>query len=656
MIKKTKQLMWASCFIISAVILTVFINKAKTEIIPGSKAPLFTIADINGKTYDLGATKQSLMTVLYFFDASSRPSQEGLISLNNLIKRYGKADFTVWAITRSPKKDTIKFVEKLKPAFPVMLDTDSISKKYNATQILPTVCVLGPDLKVIDFLQGGGKTVEVMLIRLAERNLNRRDTSLAQIITNEVLKKDPKNTKAQIVKGYAALKTGKLNEAEKTFRSVAKKKDKDGLLGKEGLAAVYALKGDNKKALTLASEVEKKAPQRSYAHVIKGDILYRQGKIRQAGVEFEKGAKAPSAEIFQKADALNKFGRFYASKGKYIQARALYDKAVKIDPYMVEATSNKGVTFEKQGQWDKALSAYKKALGIDKSDAFSAALAKNAQKMVEIQNNAERKKRMDRLIQNLAERFRKQKAVHTKEKEDTWTSSPMVMTFIDFTEQGGLSNRDGLSTVIAAQIGEQLNQSGRVHVVERVLMERLLDELNLGSSDLADKETALQLGRILAAKLISTGSIFYFPGKTMLNMRLIDTETTFINKVITRHLDTRTSLDNEMFRLSREILQTIMEKYPLRGFIVQADNNRIMLNIGSRQGVVKGTKFNVLKDRPPIHYRGKLLKSAPEVVGCIEVFKVEPDLCFAKIIKQKRSFKRDDKVQELVETGSVSNI
>ncbi|NIO19366.1 MAG: hypothetical protein GTN76_01120, partial [Candidatus Aenigmarchaeota archaeon] len=80
------------------------------------------------------------------------------------------------------------------------------------------------------------------------------------------------------------------------------------------------------------------------------------------------------------------------------------------------------------------------------------------------------------------------------------------MSFVDFQEKGGLSERDGFSTVLAMQLTYYLNTSGRLKVVERALIERLLEELNLGSLDLADTETALKLGKVLAAKIIVTGT------------------------------------------------------------------------------------------------------------------------------------------------------
>jgi hypothetical protein len=179
-----------------------------------------------------------------------------------------------------------------------------------------------------------------------------------------------------------------------------------------------------------------------------------------------------------------------------------------------------------------------------------------------------------------------------------------------------------------------------------VLLERLLEELNLGSSDLADPETALKLGKVLAAKILGTGTLYFLPNGTLINMKLIDTETSAIPKTITRQLAIQTSLEKEINILNREIIKTIIQKYPLQGYIVQAEDDQVMINLGSMQGVVMGTKFEVIEEKEPVKYKGKLLRGRPKTVAEIEVTEVEPDLCFARILKQDSPLKKDQKVKE----------
>jgi tetratricopeptide (TPR) repeat protein len=646
--KTNTRLLTATVVLILGIVLGV--GSGHAQLATGDPAPPFSLTDAGDKVYDLAAVKDRPLIILFYFDVDSRPSQEGLLSLNQLARQHKEADLTVWAITRSPKEKTTQFSAQSKLTFPVLLDPGKVSDLYGARVILPTVCVIGPDLKVLDHIQGGGKTAELMLTRLAERELQRRQTALASALSDEAIKKNPDDIKARTVKGYAALKAGKVKEAEETFTKLAQKGGKSGAVGKEGLAAVYAKKGQQQEALKLAQEVERVAPERSYAHVIKGDILYAQGKKQEAEGEYQKAVQKGDTEVYLKPVGYNQLGRVYASAGKYDKARGLFDQAVAIDPYYVEGTTNKGRTFEKEGNWDKALESYRQAMTRDKADTFAAVLAKNAQEMVAMQRDAERKKRMDQLIKDLAERFRSQKKAPETKAEDTWTSRPMILSFVDFQEKGGLSERDGFTTVLTTQLADQLNASGRVQVVERVLVERLLEELNLGSSELADPETTLKLGRVLAAKLIGTGAFFYLPDSTLLSLRLIDSETSAIPLVRNKPLASSGAMEKDLFEINRDVLRTVISKYPLRGFVVRGMGDQVMINLGAKQGVVVGTKFDAVEEQQPVTYKGKALQGGPKAFAELEVVKVEPDFSYAKVVKQERGPKTDDKVQEKVES------
>ncbi len=615
---------------------------------PGSAAPVFTLKDVFGRPYDLSSMQDRPMIILYFFDATSKASRTGLQHLDQLSRTYKDAELVVWGITRSAASHVNDFVTKADLQFPVLVDTEKVSDTYQASTILPTVYILGPRFKVLDIFQGGGKTTEVMLTRLASRQLDRKQTMMAKAISREVEKNDPGNVEAKTIMGYAALKERNFPEAEKNFKEVTTLKGEGEILGKEGLSAVYAQKGETDKALALATEVEGKAPDRAYVNVVKGDMLYSQGKKEAAAAEYNKAVNKPEGEPFQKAVALNQLGRMQSNQGHYDSARSLYDQAVEINPYYIEATSNKGVSYQKEGDWAKAHEAFKAALDLSRNDTYAAVLAKQSEEMLALQKDSARRERVDKLVKELAERYKSQKPIFFG-KKDEWTSRPMILTFVDMQEQGALAQRDGTPAVLSNLLTGHLNTSGRVQVVERVLIERLLEELNLGSSDLADPETALKLGRILAAKLIGTGMIVHMPDKTLLSMRLIDTETSAVARVFTRKMDPSAPLETELKALDQEILKAVITKYPLRGYLVQVDKDRVTVNLGTNQGVVMGTKFEVIQSGKPIKYKGKELEGPAQVIGELEVVETGPDMSFATVIQADRPLQKDDRVKEKLE-------
>ena len=626
----------------------VVLETAAAGVPVGQPVSAFTLTDMDGQARKLTETQGRQMTVLYFFDAGSPASQEGLVMLDGLLKRYADQQLTVWGITRSDRGQISDFMRKAKIGFPLLLDSGEVSRQFDAQFILPVMCSLGPDLKVLDYYQGGGKTAEKMLLGLAQRQLSRKQPQLAEAIGKAVAAKDPQNLEAKAVQGYAALGMGKLDEAQTVFKEIEAATGQGEIVGKEGRAAVMASRGRTDDALALAQEVTQKAPDRNYAYKIKGDMMAQKGDEKAAADAYREAVRQTGAPAFQIAQAHNQLGRLYARKGSYAEARDHFDQAVEMEPYYLEPTSNKGVTYEKQRMWSDALKSYRQALALDSGDEIAAVLAQKAEKILALQKDTAAKQRMDRLIGDLVKRYKNQKKISVDAPPDTWTSRPMVFSLVDVSEAGGIAPRDGLSIVLATRIGELLNDSGRVNVVERAVIEQLLSELNLGSSELADPDTTLKLGRLMAAKIIATGSLIYLPDSTLLNLRLIDTETSAVVKTITRNMAADVDLEHEMFAINRGILKTVMENYPLQGYVVQSDAEEVILNLGSSTGVAVGSAFEVIEEGKQIVYKGKVLSGSPKTVAALEVVSVEPDYCVAGVKQKSRPLKTDDKVREIL--------
>jgi tetratricopeptide (TPR) repeat protein/peroxiredoxin len=642
--RKTKQI--SRCCQVAVLMLLAWSWPACSAALVGASAPDFTLNDINGTPHELASLKSHPMVVLYFFDADSKPSHGGLITLDQLCAQYRHADLVVWAITGSSRDKIDRFVAQSPISFPILMDTGLVSKSYQADRILPTTCILGPDLNVLDLLPGGGKSAEIMLERLAQRSLQQRKSDFAQAVSEKVVQADPANVKARLVSAYAALNQGKLEESESAFARLAEQSGQAQAAGIEGLSALAAQKGQVKKALSLAQQVEQADPSRGYVHVIKADVLYAQNKKQAAESEYQKAIAKKNIAPYHRAKAFNQLARIRADQGRLQQAQKLYDQAVALDPYYIEATTNKGLIYEKQGHWDQALACYAKAQRIDKADMFSLTLQKKLLAMLQLENDRAEKTRIDALVKDLAARYHNRQQTKKEAGQDAWTSRPMVLSFVDFGETGGLPERDGFASIFTVQLADTLNASGRVQVVERVIVEKLLQELNMGSSELADSTNALELGKVLSAKLIVTGTLYYQNGKYILTMRLIDTETTRIAKVITTEIAGTGSAQKDAQRLNRKILTTIIEQYPLRGYVVQAGDDQVMVNLGSGQGVVLGTRFDIVEASAPVQYRGRQLQAPPKVIGQVEVVHVESDFCQGRIINTTRPITRDDMLRE----------
>jgi hypothetical protein len=168
--------------------------------------------------------------------------------------------------------------------------------------------------------------------------------------------------------------------------------------------------------------------------------------------------------------------------------------------------------------------------------------------------------------------------------------------------------------LIAAGLTDHVLQNSRAQIVERALLDTLLQELKLGTSNLADRNTALTLGRILAARLIVFGRIIYSGPETHISIRLIETETGRVIAALSETIGAAVPLSVITGKLAEKLIGKLHQHYPLRGKILNQEGQVVQLNIGKSAGVEAGQRLKVVNDQ--IH---------------LEVIEIHEDTCLAKL-------------------------
>lgn len=91
----------------------------------------------------------------------------------------------------------------------------------------------------------------------------------------------------------------------------------------------------------------------------------------------------------------------------------------------------------------------------------------------------------------------------------------------------------GLGELLAGSVIEALQGKG-YEVVERQRLLLVLEELKLGSAELADENTRLRLGRLSGARWMVFGGIQAFGGQMRVDLRLVEVETGKVRKAAQR--------------------------------------------------------------------------------------------------------------------------
>jgi hypothetical protein len=171
----------------------------------------------------------------------------------------------------------------------------------------------------------------------------------------------------------------------------------------------------------------------------------------------------------------------------------------------------------------------------------------------------------------------------------------MTLAILSFEERGGLSHRAGETEALLNSLLYRLKEPTRVRIVDRLLLEQVLQELDLGTGKLADNAFSLKIGRILSARLIGHGSVYRDNKSVQVNLRFIETETTALKMALTETFPRGAKIDEMAARLADAILAEMNANYPLRGEVVGVEPpGNAVLNIGREVGLEANSLFNVL--------------------------------------------------------------
>jgi len=88
----------------------------------------------------------------------------------------------------------------------------------------------------------------------------------------------------------------------------------------------------------------------------------------------------------------------------------------------------------------------------------------------------------------------------------------------------------GMGEILSGQITSRFGQSTSFQMVERQQLLKAIEELHLGSSDLADPETRLRLGRLIGARQMVFGAFQVIGASVRLDLRRVDVASSKIVK------------------------------------------------------------------------------------------------------------------------------
>ena len=113
-----------------------------------------------------------------------------------------------------------------------------------------------------------------------------------------------------------------------------------------------------------------------------------------------------------------------------------------------------------------------------------------------------------------------------------------------------------MGELLSATIIETFKESGKYNVVERQRLVLVLEELNIGASEMVSDSTRLEIGKIVGARLMVFGSYTGIGETIMLDLRKVEVET---GRILKATYKTTTSVDPaELLKITREAAQALL--------------------------------------------------------------------------------------------------
>lgn len=598
----------------------------------GTPAPNIRAVDISGENVDLNEIIAQNPYLLVVFCFAPNTGEELAAKLQGLQMQYGREKFQVVALGIEQNEGQLKeFAERLGVGYHVV-DANKLEegnwlemvRQYPITLFVETT----QSRRIDEVLAGDGLSISSLLTKTAESLFRQRREGALFAVDQAI--NEGNDASAKELKGFILASEGKLDEAEKEFGS---------LESHTGLAKVALEKGNFEEAIKEADL----AGNDPYAASIKAEALARLGKVDEAAAVINDVPVEQAERPWQAAEAANSRGRIKHHQGDVDGAISDYQAAREIDAYGIKPLSNEAAAQREKGNLEEAQELLVQAQQVS-DDNLIGMLLQQVRGEIEEANDLKRQELIRSQIESLSARFKELKAAGLDKPKDAWSTRALTLALLP-GKSTVFFERAGTDVALQRDIETRLQTDPRVQVLERTMLDQLLQELELGSSELADPNTQQVLGRVLSARYLGFIDYAQVGADLTMYLRLVDTETTALAMQVSQPVNINKLSDVSQAVVERVLAETA-DSQELKGLVADVtDDGVVMINIGAKHGVALGQRFDVFTEGEPIEVGGRVIAHRQNTVGRIEITAVEDEYSLASIVKLKEGAKLEKELK-----------
>jgi len=196
----------------------------------------------------------------------------------------------------------------------------------------------------------------------------------------------------------------------------------------------------------------------------------------------------------------------------------------------------------------------------------------------------------------------------------TWAAKqPHVVVFPLKAE--GVSKQSAI--LVTERIRTLLGRSGRVKILERNEIDKILETVGFNFDDITDERGGIEVGRLLNAHKIVSGSITRIGKRVILSANYLDVETSL--REIPASLDLGDIPDDQIIDYAVALVDQIIDRIPIEGKILEADSDTVIVDIGSETGIKIGATLTVDQIKEIRDPETGEIRKIPQRVGRLKV-------------------------------------
>ncbi len=224
----------------------------------------------------------------------------------------------------------------------------------------------------------------------------------------------------------------------------------------------------------------------------------------------------------------------------------------------------------------------------------------------------------------------------------TQVGSRLGIAVMPITVKGDM---DKYADALTDRMVSQLVNLRRFKVIERAALDKVLEEQQLQVSGVVDDQAAVQVGKVAGADAIVLTSVVQRESGGLVNVRVIDTETS--ETVVARGEQAGGSEVEDFEKAVGDLAVMIYNELPIvEGFVVSAEKDGYYIDIGSLKGIRKGSKCVAFRDGEDILHptTGEVLGKRVTKLGELVVVQVQQKLALVKVVEKEEDIRIGDKV------------